>query len=194
MRRWLVGAPARIVVASCDELMEARMRPVARRCDITVLNRVVMNVLDVSNIVALVADEMLPEPPLQYWLGRVMAPAKRADKIALDCHPSTREIAIAFGQSPDAVDMFGQDDLRIYRKRPTRLNRSDRGLQQRDILRLGNYLTPPMGDDGEEVNSARNMHSSVAHHLSMRCERSSENWVITVGRSKPAPIAVASLR
>ncbi len=75
--RGVSTAPIRRVRSRRHIPMERGMRPIANSRDVTVLHRIPMDVIDMAVEIVLVADLMLPKPPLPnrtfpvFFLGRI---------------------------------------------------------------------------------------------------------------------------
>ena len=95
------------------------MRPVRGPANITMFDRVVVNVIHVAPPVFLVPEQVFPVTPLPQCL--FLAGIKRAvysdRNKPLDLPPPLRKIIVAFGQLPDTVQVVGQYDDGIHGKR-----------------------------------------------------------------------------
>src|SRR5438477_11148487 len=105
------------------------MRPIAYSGDQAMLYRIDVAVLDVPAKILLVADQVFPEPTLP---NRTFPP-RNSDRAAqlgfrnslgeadLDQPPAYRKISVVRRQGPNRVNVFGQHDHRVDRKRVPRL-------------------------------------------------------------------------
>src|SRR5437868_10664079 len=114
--------------------MKRGIRPIAHPRHKAVLEWIDVTIFDVTGIVCLVPDQMLPEPslpdaalvacnsngtkPLLLW--------QRFREATLDQPPSRGEIVITRRQIPHCVQMIGQHDECIDRESMTLTRQSDR--------------------------------------------------------------------
>ena len=126
----LIGAtPIRGIITFGNGLMERRPWPIANALNITVFDRVEMNVMIMIFKIGRVADEMFPESslpdaptaifPVIFPNGRFMAAGgkPKSRKIGLDAAHSGGEIMIIRRHRPDHVEVVGQEDQGRYLKR-----------------------------------------------------------------------------
>src|SRR4051812_1254613 len=101
------------------------MRPIYRSTHMSMLDRIVMNVVRVTLEVSLIANRMLPETMLPDAAFSGRDPSARqaftfwdaARECRLDSMPSRRKVGIAWRQRPRAVQMVRQHDNRIDSER-----------------------------------------------------------------------------
>ena len=149
------------------------------------LDRVVMDVVKVAFQVGLVADDVLPEPPLPNAAAAVVAAGvanralpsaggrPRQGKRPLDARPPRGEIRVALGKGPDRVQGVGQQDERVDPKRRDGPARVDRPVQQRPGEVVAEEPRPPIGYEREEERAARTKSTTVVgqggKRIPMRC-------------------------
>ena len=96
------------------------MRPIAHARDEPMLDRIDVAIFDMARVIGFVADQVFPEtalPDAALVAGNANGAAplafrKRLREPALDQSPARREIAIAWRQPPDRMQMIGQHDER----------------------------------------------------------------------------------
>ncbi len=123
-------------------------------------------------VIAFIADHVLPEAPLPdaAFAARDanIAPKfvfwKRSCKPALDQPPSRREIAILRGQGPDRMDMIGQNDERVDRKRMVSPRRDHRLARERNVIDEQG-LPPLLQVHREEEAPARHNGATIVWHV-----------------------------
>ena len=93
------------------------------------------------------------------------SPALRTDaeNRPLIAPPPTPKIAIACWQTPDAMQMVGQNNHRHYFEGPSCLGRPDRITQQADLVRK-QRTAPVLQADSKEYGRAGNAGSNVMWH------------------------------
>src|SRR5437867_2483499 len=104
--------------------MKRGMRPIAHPCDEAVLERIDVTILDVTCIIGLVADQVLPKSALPDAAlvardangAELFLLRKRSRETGLDQPPTRREIMIVRRQLPDRMQMVGQHDEGINSK------------------------------------------------------------------------------
>ena len=87
-------------------------------------HRVDVAIFDVAAIVVIVPDQVLPEtalpdPPFAARPTNFASPLGRRHRLGeddLDLSPAGRKIGVAFGQSPNRVNVVGQHDERVNAK------------------------------------------------------------------------------
>src|SRR5712664_2847968 len=93
--------------------MKAAVRPILDLRNVSMLDRVVMNIIDVTGQIVVIANSMLPIAPLpdafvaffnlasgtHVWTG------KATRKFSFDDSPTQREIQIGCRQGPDRMQM-----------------------------------------------------------------------------------------
>jgi len=97
--------------------MDRRPAPVERIGNQAVLHQVVVNVIDVSGEIVVVADQVFPEAPLpEIIFAAPVAHERRAvanqpaTERRLDRPPASRKVGVALRQGPERVQMVRQDD------------------------------------------------------------------------------------
>src|SRR5436190_24121782 len=97
------------------------MRSIADAGDQAMLERVDVTIFDMTSIVRLIADRMLPEaalPDAAFATRRAngaepLLPRQRLGKATLDQSPARRNIAIAGQKRKNRMQMIGQHDNRV---------------------------------------------------------------------------------
>jgi hypothetical protein len=96
--------------------MEAAVPPIRNARYVPVFDRIEMNIVNMTFEVGIVPDCMFPEATLPNPLlafdnlaRRPWLVLKAAREPALDQAPAGREIRISFGQSPNRMNVVGQD-------------------------------------------------------------------------------------
>src|SRR5215216_5952806 len=97
--------------------METTVRPIAHARDVSVLDGIVVNVIDVALEVGLVTDGVLPIAALpnsfvalgDFAQRPPSIAGKRPRKAAFDQVPTSRKICIVIWQRPDGVQMVWQN-------------------------------------------------------------------------------------
>ena len=95
-----------------------RPRPIAHAPDKAVLYRIDVTIFNVAPIILIIPDQVLPEATLPYTsfaalptdLAQPLGLWYRLREGDLDESPSHRKIGIVRRQSPDGVNVIGQDD------------------------------------------------------------------------------------
>jgi hypothetical protein len=96
----------------------AGVGPIGNAGDVSVLYRVVVDVIEVTRKVVLATNGMLPEAPLPNpALALAHAPSRKplplgnsCGKAGLDVVPARGEITVSRRKRPDAMEMIGQYD------------------------------------------------------------------------------------
>lgn len=166
-----VAAPIDRKHARAHVAMKRRIRPIADPRDQPMFERIDVAIFNMPRVVSLIADQMLPEPPLPD-AAFAARPANRADpflfwqrfrKAALDQPPAGRKIAVAGWQRPDSVQMVGQDDKCVDSEGMTLPRRGDR-LAQAGNLVHEQGLPPLQQVDREEKASAGDVRAMIVRH------------------------------
>ena len=121
--------------------MNRRVRPIDRAFDVTVLDRIEMDVRHVTIQIVIVPNLVLPISPLPDAALPLAQPAradrltlcKSARKPRLDERPARRLVRIVFGQAPDRVQMIGQDHHRDDLERVALPGQSLHGSQRFNV-------------------------------------------------------------
>ncbi len=171
-----VAQPTRLVVTLFDPAMEAGPRPRMRATGYAVLDRVVVDVVHVADHVFFVANPVLPEAPLSNAALAVATPRLRdacldspggepqAGEVFLDAGPTGGVIAIAWWQSPDAMEMFRQQDDSGHVEGPAGLDPPNDGAEVLASLLLREERSPVVRDDPEEERPSRLKKTSIIRH------------------------------
>jgi hypothetical protein len=112
--------------------MKRRMRPIAHPRHDAVFHRIDVTILDVTGIVRIVSNQMLPKSPLPYASlgplsangGETLVLRQSLRKSRLGQSPTNREIGVVWRQCPDGMNMIRQDDHSVDFKRVTLLSRA----------------------------------------------------------------------
>ncbi len=156
--------------------MKRRIGPRGNVLHKPMLDWIPVNVASVPSKVGFVPDLMFPESSLPQ--SRFMAPHARLRNVfrcgrvgnaagqAFDQPPAHREVRIAFGQSPDAVQMVRQQHGGIERER-TGSSHGVNGLTQSHPDWFGRQvIVTPVGANREEVSSSRHWRATTSSHFS----------------------------
>jgi hypothetical protein len=157
------------IQAAPDAGFEGRMRPVGHMRDVLMFHRIEVDIVHMRSEILVVADGMLPEPPLPdaalpaafARLRTALAHGKAAGENRLDQPPSHREVIIAGWQRPYAMKMIGKHDPGIDGERMDTMNRAHRVPQLIDVPRQHVIAAPLQQIDREEVASARHAVAAV---------------------------------
>ena len=105
--------------------MKRRVRPIADAYDETMLNGIIVNIINVSGEIGFVADRVLPVTPLpKREIAVAISPDRhprreqRAAEMPFDAPPPSRIVGISFWQGEDRMKMVWQNHNRFDRKRP----------------------------------------------------------------------------
>ena len=109
------GYPIRWQDALGDEPVEAGVRPVRDALCMAVLDRVVMDVVDMRGEIFFIPDHVLPESPLSDAAFALDLLAQRerftgrnaSQELPLDQGPADGEIGVVGWQGPDVVQVIG---------------------------------------------------------------------------------------
>ncbi len=135
------------------------------------LYRIEVDVGDVRREVRLIADQVLPIPalpdaPLAPGDARLRPPLLRGEaprECGLDVAPSRRVVGIIGRQSPDAMQMFGQDHDR-HDAEGARTPRFAKRLTQGHDVPDQQRLLPLQQIHGEEAGCPRDPDASIVRH------------------------------
>jgi len=174
-----IGAwfPISGITTGGDGPMKRTIGPIARPGDITVLDRVVMNVIHMPLPIGFVPQVMLPEAslpdapfPLCALRGPDAAHRDTGGEFAFDDHPSGGEIRIPLRQAPDGVQMIGQHHNGIDGKGLSRHAEPECVPQSLDMI--DQQGLSPFGDDREKIPRTGLIETSIVHiDLSIVSER-----------------------
>ena len=156
------AAPALRIDPRGHPPMKARRFPVAGAADQPVLDRIVVDVIEVRLEIVLVNDRMLPESALPdsspafvlFACGNSLVPTaarqKRLRKALLNDTPTRGIIRVPAGQGPDRMQMIGQENDGVDFERPFRLALTEHLSEQRAISRNVKQWPPSVRHDGEK--------------------------------------------
>jgi hypothetical protein len=144
--------------------------PGERIRDQAVLDGIVVDVIDVAGEIVIVADQMLPEPPLPELIfaplvtgERNPVTSQRPAEASLDGAPAVLVIGVAGRQGPQGVQVIGKHDDRVNGKGALAPHAAQ-DLPQ-ELGSPGEKIGPPVAQgDGEEVRSAGDAGAPVADH------------------------------
>jgi len=135
------------------------------------LDRVVVDVIHMPLEVRLITDDMLPETPLPnraFFRAQSSGIRRRfglmtegSAESTLDESPSHREIRISSRERPDTVEMIGQNDNGVDRKRVRLHHLPERTSQQLHMRRSCQDPCPSVRDNGEKIHASFNAGSQV---------------------------------
>lgn len=144
--------------------------------DVPMLDRIVINVIDVPAEIIVVAYDVIPEAALPN-AALVASPSRgaaarfiaaggevRARKRRLDGRPAQAEQIVSRRHRPDRMDVVRHDDDRVDREWMIRDDASKRGAQQIDRGRIIEDRPASFGDDREEHGSAGGVQTAVFGH------------------------------
>jgi hypothetical protein len=151
--RNLIAPPMVVIPIRRNGLAERRIRPLRGGCGQTMLDGVVMDVIDIPPPIVLVPDSMFPEPALPdvFFTGAFAVCADALGDVIFDFPPTPGKIVVVFRQLPKAMEVVGQYDYGINGKRPGYHDVFERFPQQIDMLRFGENRPPLVGDNGKEI-------------------------------------------
>ena len=167
------GGPIGWEEAASDVAVQAGVGPVGGATDEAVLDRVVMDVIDVVAVIGLVADQVLPISTLpdaafaaSLAYGRSMfGDGNLPAEILLDPPPTAREIAVSGRQGGDAMQVLGQDDPCIDPEASPSCGVHDGMLEKVQSPDQQVVAAPFQQVHGEEVCAARVPKTSVIGHV-----------------------------
>lgn len=135
------------------------------------LDRVPVNVIDVTAHVLVIANQMfpvatLPDAPFtadDASSGSPLIPGQSTREARLDVRPAIGVVGIIVREAPDAVQVVGQDHDGQHFERPRRLRRPERCPQ---LIRMLHQQTTAAFQkiDGEEVGAARHTGATIVRH------------------------------
>ncbi len=165
-----IAAPVSRQQPSAYITVERRVRPVGYARGKAVLHRSVMDVVNVSLKIAIVADGVLPKSTLPERGLSIGVPTDRracchygACEATLEQTPPNGEVGILFRQGLEHVQMVGQHHDRFDAERRTSLGRSEGASQQPDML--DQHARFSIGErGGDEKRAACNKISPVSDH------------------------------
>src|SRR5947208_5000022 len=110
------------------------MRPISGLCYEAMLDRIDMDVIDVTPKIVLIADRMLPITPLPDAALALRGAASRnrlagsevARKRRLDQPPARCKVTVAFGEGPDRMQMIRENNYGGDREWMTSTSRAKR--------------------------------------------------------------------
>jgi hypothetical protein len=151
--------------------MKGRIRPIADARDETVFERIDVTIFDMARIIRLFADYMLSKPALPYatFVTRTMNWTEsfllwqRSCKAVLDQPPTGGEVRIVRRQAPDGVQMIGEHDKRVDRKRIISTSRGNGFAQNLDMIDE-QFLTAVQQIDLEEPATTWNEGTTIVRH------------------------------
>src|SRR5688500_6215384 len=122
--------------------MERGVRPIRHPGDMPMLDWIEVDVIDMRLQIVVVADQVLPIASLpQAAFGFRQAPLRaafsrwyRARESRLDVPPSRRDVQVALGHGPDAMQVIRQDDACGHREWACRPRLAKSIAQQVDVV------------------------------------------------------------
>ena len=165
-----VAAPVCGKQPTLDIAMKAAMRPVDNTRDMSVLDRIEMDIVDMALQIGIIANGVLPIATLPDTLLSLAHLAcgsrqgsKAAREAALDQAPAGGKISVSFRQCPNRVNVIGQDADRDGFERAALLDGSIDNSQSINLVQQ--QPARPVGEnDGEEENAAFEFRSDVSWH------------------------------
>ena len=117
------------------------MRPVADPLHQAMFHGIVVNVIDMSSEVAIVADRVLPISPLpkcEFAIGVALDVLtgfeQTGAEVSFDAPPPARKVRVVSGQTEDRVQVIRQDHDGIDRKWPLLPGHAKRGAKRADMI------------------------------------------------------------
>ena len=164
LRGWIIWrliirlAPRFGVIASCDVLMKARMRPFVGRRHQPVLHRVEVDVVHVTAKVVVIAYSMFPKSslpdsalaPRHTAFASELAIWQQNAEIRLDPSPARRVVGVVGWQCPHPVHVIWQHHPPGNYKRSPSTFRSDATTKQADVSHQHRIAPTIMQINGEE--------------------------------------------
>jgi len=140
------------------------------------MNRIDVNIIEMPLEITLVADRVLPEPPLPDALlalcaptvvskRSVVGPDVRAGKRFFDQTPTGLKVHVALGQRPKRVQMVRKDDISIELKWMPVADFFDAFHQKRDRLGLSEQRAAILGNQSKEESAAAHSCAPIAHRV-----------------------------
>ena len=105
-----IRAPIRRIHAILQKPVKSRPRPLPRRSNIPMLDRVEMDVVHVILVVLFITDAMLPESLLPEGHILTISFAKGLRELPFDDGPTARIVGVYFIQGPNAMNMIRKQD------------------------------------------------------------------------------------
>jgi hypothetical protein len=157
--------------------METRPCPVFRAADVAVLDRVPVDVVEVTLEIVFVSDRVLPELWLPDSTATVVlsalcdgdfSPARfepTLGELRLDPLPAAGVVGVAFGHSPDCVEVLGREYERAKVERVSRFTFADHVAEDcLGVFRVEDWAAL-VGNQRKEECPARNVCSSPVWHV-----------------------------
>ena len=160
--------------------------------NVHMLNRIVIDVIEVPAEIIVVAYDVIPEAPLPN-AALVARPARGAAtrlmaaggevsacKRRLDGRPAQAESIISQWHRPDRMDVVRHNDDRVNREWMIRNDAPKRGAQQFDRGRIIEDWPALFGDDREEHGRAGSFQSAVFRHnkiIPEWCVKTHSTWL-----------------
>ncbi len=157
--------------------MKAAMRPVDNTRDMSVLDRIEMDIVDIALQIGIIANGVLPIatlPDALLSLARLACGSRQGGKAAreaaLDQAPAGGKISVSFRQCPNRVNVIGQDADRDGFEWAALLDGSIDNSQSINLVHQ--QPARPVGEnDGEEENAAFEFRSDVSWHEQSSCTK-----------------------
>ena len=167
------GPPAFIVQAIADISVKTGVFPIRWILCPSMFDRIVMDVFDMCSVVVFITDLMLPEATLPNsllfllgsglgWCLLVTILASLGEQ-SLDQAPAGGEIAVTIRQSPDAVQMVGQQDKGVDSERIEFHDAPKDIPEQVDILNVVETLSFPECIHREEIGATLDVSPTILH-------------------------------
>ena len=171
--------------AALDVAVQAGVGPFDGATDEAVLDRVVMDVIDVVTVIGFIADQVLPIPTLpdaafatSLTYGRSMfGDGYLLAESLLDPPPATGEIAVSGREGGNAMQMLGQDDPCVDPEASPACGVYDGMLEEIQSADQQVVAAPFQQVHGEEVGAALVPKASVIGHIAGKwAEVSYRGW------------------
>jgi hypothetical protein len=148
------------------------MRPIPNPRHKSVLDRVDMNVVDMTREIVVITNSVfpitsLPDPALSFGstaLGNLFTRAEASREGRFDQPPASGKVGITFRKSPDRVQMIRQHNHRVDRKRMTPPCFTKRNPQLLDTL-CQQPKTPVRQVDGEKEAAPSTKVAAIFGHI-----------------------------
>ena len=133
-----------------------------------------MNVVEMGGEIAIVSDQMLPEPALPDillsscalylgTLGNAIGLGIGAGEGFFDQSPPRRVVGIVVRKPPNGMKVIGKDNLSLDLERMTAPNLVDRVVEQLHNSGIAEQSPPLVGHNREEIGRALDRNPSIAH-------------------------------
>ena len=166
-----VARPIRRIRPVFHEAVKARMGPVRHSGDVSIFDRIVVDAVAVALEIPLIADRVFPEPalpnpPFAFLLPSIRQPLPRHDgsgKRGFDQPPSRGVVRVVRWQSPQAMQVIGEDDDSVEVKRSLPPHGNKGGAQGVNVFRQQTTVAFQEGGR-EKVGTTGHIVADVMRH------------------------------